>query len=166
MTALVLRYGIDPAHPLSTLLTAQERARLDAAAKAAGVPGGGGALNIMRPWLAALTLSVAPLLKAGLDPKQGVDKQLKAQMEKAGKPVHGLETAEEQIRFLADMPPAVQLSFLRETMHDTDNAATELGSLVDAWKRGDTAAIAHLESTDLQLRLNMILRSLFLVRVS
>ena len=61
----------------------------------------------MRPWLAGLTLAVAPLLKAGMDPARGVDKLLKAQMLAAGKPVDGLETAEQQIRFLADLPADV-----------------------------------------------------------
>ena len=150
MTALVMRYGIDPAHPLSTLLTREENAELAAAAKTAGVPGGVAALNMMRPWLAALTLSVAPLLKAGLDPAKGVDKQIKTQMEKAGKPVHGLETAQQQIRFLADMPPAMQLSFLRQTLRDTERAPVELASLIDAWKNGDTARLARLESEDLK----------------
>ncbi|WP_329742826.1 TraB/GumN family protein [Dyella sp. A6] len=150
MTALVLRYGLDPAHPLSSLLTQQEQVRLAAAAKTAGVPGGSATLNVMHPWLAALTLSVAPLLKAGLDPRQGVDKQLKAQMSADGKPVHGLENAAEQIRFFADMSPSLQLSFLRQTLDDTENAATELKTLIDAWKRGDTDAIARLESTELR----------------
>lgn len=145
MTALVLRYGIDTAHPLSGLLTPADQTRLDRAARLAGLPGTA-SLNIMRPWLAALTLTVAPLVKAGLDPKLGVDKQLRAQMEKAGKPVHAMETAEEQIRFLADMPQAVQLQMLRSTLRDTDNATVQLKALIDAWKRGDDVAIARLEN--------------------
>lgn len=145
MTALVLRYGIDTAHPLSSLLTPADQTRLDRAARLAGLPGTA-SLNIMRPWLAALTLTVAPLVKAGLDPKLGVDKQLRAQMEKAGKPVHALETAEEQIRFLADMPQSVQLQMLRSTLRETDTATVQLKALIDAWKRGDDAAIARLEN--------------------
>jgi len=164
MTALVVRYGIDPAHPLSGLLTSKENAELAAAAKTAGVPGGSAALNVMRPWLAALTLSVAPLLKAGLDPAHGVDKQIKAQMEKAGKPVYGLETAEQQIRFLADMPPAMQLSFLRQTLRDTENAQAELTSLVDAWKSGDTAQLARLENEDMRQSSPKLYRTLVVKR--
>jgi len=164
MTALVMRYGLDPAHPLSTLLSGKENRELAAAAKTAGVPGGGAALNAMRPWLAALTLSVAPLLKAGLDPAHGADKQLEAQMRKARKPVLGLETAEQQIRFLADLPPAVQLSFLRETLHDTEQASSELSALIGAWKSGDTAAIAALENKDLRQRDPRLYRTLLVRR--
>jgi uncharacterized protein YbaP (TraB family) len=146
MTALVMRYGLDMAHPLSSLLTPFDRGRLERAARLAKVPGGVAALDMMRPWLAALTLTVAPLTQAGLDPAAGVDKQLRAAMEKAGKPVRALETAEEQIRFLADMPQAMQLALLRSTLRDTDRASVELKALIDAWKDGDDQAIARLEN--------------------
>ena len=146
MTALVLRYGIDATHPLSGLLEPPDRGRLERAARLAGLPGGVAALNMMRPWLAALTLTVAPLTKAGLDPDAGVDKQLRAAMAKAGKPVRGLETAEEQIRFLADMPQSMQLAMLRSTLRDTDRATVELDAIIQAWKDGDEAALARLEN--------------------
>ncbi|HEV2538620.1 MAG TPA: TraB/GumN family protein [Frateuria sp.] len=146
MAALVLRYGMDMAHPLSGLLTPFDRGRLERAARLAKVPGGMASLEVMRPWLAALTLTLAPLTQAGLDPAQGVDRQLRAAMEKAGKPVSGLETAEQQIRFLADMPQSMQLALLRSTLRDTDRASVELKALIDAWKAGDDAAIARLEN--------------------
>jgi hypothetical protein len=104
----------------------------------------------MKPWLAALTLATAPLLKAGLDPQHGVDKQLKAQMLAAGKSVLGLETAEQQIRLLADMPQTMQLDFLRSTLHDIDKGPAELTELIDAWKAGDTDHIARIEDEDLR----------------
>ena len=152
MQALVLQYGLDPTHPLADKLSPRENAALASAAQTAGVPGGVRTLQIMRPWLAALTLAVTPLLKAGLDPAHGVDKLLKAQMLAAGKPVNGLETAEQQIRFLADLPPAVELAFLRATLHDANQGSSELTELIGAWKAGDTAAIARLEDEDLRQR--------------
>ena len=150
MMALVLRYGLDAAHPLSSQLDADEQQRLRTVATEAGVPGGMQALNVMRPWLAALTLTTAPLLKAGLDPEHGVDKQLKAQMSAAGKPVFGLESAEQQMHFLADMPQEVQLDFLRSAMRDADKGPTQLTRLIDAWKNGDVATIARLEDEDMR----------------
>ncbi len=146
MTALVLRYGLDPAHPLSGMLNSFQRGRLEHAARLAGIPGGVAALDRMRPWLAALTLSVAPLAKAGMDPKLGVDKQLRAAMVAAGKPVRALETAEQQIRFLADMPRAMQLALLRSTLRNSDTATVELSRILAAWQDGDDAALARLEN--------------------
>lgn len=149
MQALVLQYGLDPGHPLSDKLSAAENATLAKAAQTVGVPGGVNTLQMMRPWLAGLTLAVAPLLKAGLDPAHGVDKLLKAQMLAAGKPVNGLETAEQQIRFLADLPAGVELEFLRSTLRDIDKGSAELTTLIGAWKNGDVAAIARIEDEDL-----------------
>lgn len=145
MAALVLRLGIDAAHPLSTLLSAGDFHRLELAARKAGLPGTT-ALNVMRPWLATLTLTLAPLTKAGLDPARGVDRQLREMMTKAGKPVRALETAEQQIHFLADMPTAMQLDMLRQTVREADHASIELQALLDAWQAGDDAAIARLEN--------------------
>ncbi len=150
MAALVLRYGLDPAHPLSSLLDASQRQRLQHAVEQASVPGGMQALNMMRPWLAALTLTTAPLLKAGLDPQRGVDRQLQAQMLAAGKPVLGLETAEQQIHFLADMSDTMQLAFLQATLKDVGKDGRELTELIDAWKAGDTGRIAQIEDEDLR----------------
>lgn len=152
MAALVLRHGMDPAHPLSTQLSESEAQRLRILANKANVPGGMQTLNMMRPWLAALTLAVSPLLQAGLDPEHGVDKLLKAQMAGAGKQVLGLETAEQQIRFLADMPRPVELALLRSTMRDANKGPIQLTELIDAWKAGDTDTIARLEDEDMRQR--------------
>lgn len=150
MQALVLRYGLDLAHPLSGKLDAADANRLRRAAQVAGLPGGEAALEPMRPWLAGLTLGVAPLLKAGMDPNSGADKQLKAQFEAAGKPVRGLETAEQQIRFFADMSPATQLAFLHSVLKDFQNAASEINALVGHWTAGNVDAIAR--TVDLKMR--------------
>ena len=150
MAALVLRHGMDPGHPLSSQLSPSEAHRLSLLANKTGVPGGMQTLNMMRPWMAALTLAVTPLLKAGLDPEQGVDKQLKASMLGAGKPVLGLETAEQQIRFLADMPRAVELALLRSTMRDADQGPIKLTALIDAWKAGDADTIARIGNDDIR----------------
>ncbi|GAB2569290.1 TraB/GumN family protein [Dyella jejuensis] len=152
MAPLVLRYGLDSAHPLSSQLSESDNAALAKAAQLAGLPGGAATLQPMKPWLAALTLSVAPLLKAGLDPAAGVDNQLRAQMARAGKPVHGLETAQQQIRFLAELPMPLQWAFLRDALRDADKDKDELLALVDAWKQGDVAAIAKLENDELKTR--------------
>lgn len=147
---LVMKYGLDFQNKLSSQLDDAEMQQLRKAATVAGLPGGAASLEHMRPWLAGLTLTVAPLLKAGLDPKSGVDKQLKAQFEKAGKPVKGLETSEEQIRFFADMPQSMQLDFLRGVLKDFGSADKELRQLVGFWDTGDVDAIAR--SADRKMR--------------
>lgn len=148
--ALVMKYGIDASHPLSTQLDAGERAQLDAAAKDAGVPGGGAALDPMRPWLAALTITVAPIVKAGFDPKSGADKQLQRDFKAAGKPIAAFETAEEQIRIFADMPAPTQLNMLRQALRDYAKGPTLLTATVADWKAGDVDGLAALVTSDMR----------------
>ena len=136
---LIQQHGLSPETPLSSRLTPEENAELDAAAQAMGASAA--QLQPMKPWLAALSLSVAPLIKAGYDPKSGVELVLKARAEAAGKPIHGFETIDKQIGILAGLPDDVQLVFLRETLKDYENAATKLDEMVEAWARGDVAKL-------------------------
>ena len=136
---LIQQHGLSPETPLSSRLTPQENAELDAAAQVMGASAA--QLQPMKPWLAALSLSVAPLIKAGYDPKSGVELVLKARAEAAGKPIHGFETIDKQIGILAGLPDDVQLVFLRETLKDYENAATKLDEMVEAWARGDVATL-------------------------
>ncbi|WP_295186796.1 TraB/GumN family protein [uncultured Brevundimonas sp.] len=136
---LIQQRGLSPETPLSSRLTPEENAELDAAAQAMGASAA--QLQPMKPWLAALSLSVAPLIKAGYDPKSGVELVLKARAEAAGKPIHGFETIDKQIGILAGLPDDVQLVFLRETLKDYENAATKLDEMVEAWARGDVATL-------------------------
>ena len=150
MQGLVLKYGLDPAHPLSAKLSPRDRNRLERAATEAELPGGAATLQSMRPWLAAVTLAMTPLIRAGMDPAQGVDRTLRTRMEKAGKAVEGLETAEQQLRMLADMPEDMQLAFLRQSLDEVAQGPARLRELIDAWRRRDTDTIARIEDEDLR----------------
>ena len=164
MQALLMQHGVDLSEPLSSKLDEKDRNELEKAAEVAKLPGGIAALQPMRPWLAALTLTMAPLMQAGLDPNQGVDKLLKTRMQQAGKPIDGLETAEKQIRMLADLPEAMQLEFLRQSFKDVADGPGKLHELIDAWRNGDTAAIAKIEDEDLRQDSPMLYQRLIVER--
>ena len=136
---LVARHGLDRDNPLSGKLDAGQKARLDAAAAAMG--SSGAALEPLRPWLAALQLSMGPLTRAGYDPASGVESKLKAAAREAGKPIRTLETLEQQIGFFADLPPAVELAFLLSTLDEMDEGPAMLDALVAAWSAGDVEAL-------------------------
>jgi uncharacterized protein YbaP (TraB family) len=150
MQPLVLKLGLDAAHPLSSKLDAADQEKLKQAVATAQLPGGVNTLQPMRPWLAALTLAIAPLVQAGMSPDLGVDKLLKHRMQEAGKPVDGLETAEQQISMLATMSEPMQLDFLRQTFIDVADGPDKLRELISAWKNGDVATIARLADDDLR----------------
>lgn len=145
--ALVMQYGVDPTHPLSSQLDAAGKAKLTAFETTYGLPDAG--IEMLRPWLAAITFSTLPVMKAGYDPKSGVDLVLKSMADAAHKPVLGFETLDQQMRFLADLPQQQQLDFLRVTLDDAGGATAQLGKLVDAWSSGDVVAMAALMNGDL-----------------
>jgi uncharacterized protein YbaP (TraB family) len=148
MQPLVRTYGLDPAHPLSGKLAEKDRPRLAAAAQVLGLPPQ--ALEPMQPWLVALTLSVAPVVKAGYDPKSGVEMSLTGMAKAAGWPIAGLETPERQIRYLAEMSPQTQVGFLASTLDEMDGAAEQLDAMVAAWAAGDTAGLEKIFITDMR----------------
>ncbi len=148
MQSLIARYGIDPAHPLSGKLNPAQLARFKGVVTRLGADPA--SLEPLRPWTAGLMLSVGPLMKAGYDPKSGVEEKLKAAARDAGKPVRALETMEQQIRFFADLPPAVELSFLLSTLDENDSAGTMLDGMVSAWSAGDVDTIGSLMTAEMQ----------------
>ena len=149
LKTLIVKLGVDSAHPLSSKLGEDDLERVDTVAKTAGMPGEA-ALEPMRPWLAALTLVIVPIVQSGYDPAQGVDKALRAQAAAAGKPVRGLETVEEQLHIFADLPPPVELDLLRSTLDEVAEGPAKIQSMIAAWEKGDTKELekAFVELTE------------------
>lgn len=139
---LIQQHGISPDLQLSHLISTGQLTLLDNAARSIGLTAV--QMDTMRPWLAALQLSMAPLVKAGYDPQSGVELIFKARAEAAGKPVHGFETIDKQVRILAGLDEADQLAFLTETLGQFDNAGVDLDALVNGWAAGDVDAIIRL----------------------
>ena len=142
MAPLVRKYGLDPANPLSSKLTAEQKTRLDAAAVSMGATGA--SFEPLRPWLAGLQLSMGPLMKAGYDPASGVEAKLKAAARESGKPIRTLESLEQQIGFFGDLPPAVEMAFLLSALDEMDSGPAMLDALVAAWSAGDVQALNDL----------------------
>ena len=145
---LIQQYGLSPQTPLSSLLTPSELAALDAAAVTMGASAA--QFDPLRPWLVAISLSMAPVMKAGYDLKSGTEQVLKHRAEEAGKPITGLETIDRQIEILAGLSQDTQLAYLRSTLEDFDEATTELDALVTAWAAGDVETIDRIGVTEMK----------------
>lgn len=146
MQPLIMQLGLDPAHPLSSKLTPDQVAKLTKAAT--GLPGGEAMLESMKPWLAGMMISLAPVLQAGYDPSSGVETELKPEFTSANKPVKGFETAEQQLHYFADMSDKAQLNFLKSELDGADNAADKFKELVAAWYAGDVVKLDALNNSD------------------
>ena len=139
---LIQAKGISPDRPLSSLLTAEEMADLDAAARTVGASAA--QLEPLRPWLASLQLALASITKAGYVPANGGDQILHARAAATGKPIKGFETAPQQIGFIADMSEDAQLAMLRSSLKEFDQADAMLGRMVSAWATGDVDGLDAL----------------------
>jgi uncharacterized protein len=152
MQPIIMQLGLDQAHPLSTKLTKEQVDKLDKIAKSIGMPNGEGALEPLKPWLAAITLSVAPIMQAGYDPNSGVESVLKPEFDKAGKPVKGFETAEQQIHYFADLSDKAQVDYLTSELDDYDGAVDKFKKIVADWYAGDEKALDQMLSAELKAK--------------
>jgi uncharacterized protein YbaP (TraB family) len=142
MMQLVMKYGMDREKPLSSKLTPAQKEKLAKVAGTYGVVVAG--LEPMKPWVAAMLLTVLPLQKAGYDPNSGVDRLLLAQAKKEGDKICGLETMEQQVRVLADLPESEQVAFLEATLDEVEKGLNVLDKLAKAWIDGDTETIGRV----------------------
>jgi hypothetical protein len=150
LAPLLVKFGVDAQHPLSTKLNAEQKKKLETLASSYGIPAS--MLEPMRPWLAAVVLSTMPILKAGYDPKAGVERMLAAQAKAEGDKILGLETAEDQIGVFADLSEEEQLAFLNDTLDEIEKGIEELDRLAKAWVAGDTDAIGRLAIDEIKTK--------------
>ena len=117
------------------------------------------AIQRMKPWMAAVSLTAPALKTAGFNSGLGVDQYFfnKARTSKMER--RALETVAYQFDRLDQMPPAVQEAMLRSVIADLDTQIANVKVIADAWAIGDTSAIEKLllgalvESPDLYQRL-------------
>lgn len=142
MAEVIARYGTDPAYRLSEALSFGERRSLGKALAAIGAEPR--SMETFKPWYASLILSTAPVLRAGYAPGSGAERVLSETARRSGATIEGFETIEQQLRFFADLPEAVQLDLLRRTLEEYEGATDLLDGMVDAWSEGDLETLETL----------------------
>ena len=128
------------APPLTQQLPEDKRAAYTAAIVDAGMPAA--AADRLKPWFASVVISLTPIKKAGYDEKQGAEKILTEAAKTAGKPVSGLETAEQQMGFFDGLSNAAQITYLKSTLDELPKGAAQLDKMVGEWSKGDANALA------------------------
>ena len=103
-----------------------------------------------KPWMLATVVEGLELQKAGFDPNLGLDKHFFDLAQRAGTPVQGLETADDQISLFDRMPMDQQDRFLAETLKQLATEKANVTLLADAWRFGDAATIEKIVLTDLR----------------
>lgn len=93
------------------------------------------------PWFTALLITRLRLMMLGFDPSFGVERQFLERARADGKEIHGLETMQEQLAALNELPLSVQRKFLIQTLDEVAEVDSDMENIVGAWKTGDTQAL-------------------------
>ncbi|HEY1632138.1 MAG TPA: TraB/GumN family protein [Rhizomicrobium sp.] len=146
--AFIAQHGTLPAGTtLPSLLTPEARADYDAALAMTHLPPA--ALADKRPWMAALVIEVAMMMREGYSPDAGIDREILGYATAHGRQLRYFETIDQQMTMLA--PPDTKLE-VKEFSIDLKSLRKEpvtLGALVDAWSHADTRQIDKLMNSDL-----------------
>lgn len=98
-------------------------------------------LDGQRPWLAALQLASADLIRSGQSSEHGVEMVLGAEALRTGKRLSTLETLDEQLSVLSNLAPADEAHFLSVTLAEIGASDDMVAELDRAWASGDVAAL-------------------------
>ncbi len=138
--------------PLTGMLSEQAHANLAIVAQRLGLTAEqlAAGLDPLQPWFASLQIAVAQMQAAGYDPASGVEIALRQQVEGEDKTFHFLETAEEQLRFFADMPMQTQLANFELGLQEAVDNPDMLDDIVTAWQSGDMDRLNAILNEDMR----------------
>lgn len=115
--------------------------------------------QVFRPWMSAATLQVLEMQRVGFDAEIGIERHFLRQAEQLGKPVHELETADFQLRMLAEMPGDQQELFLISTIDEYASFAERIDEMIASWQAGDVTVLESMLLKDYEEKPEM--RSLY-----
>ena len=99
------------------------------------------AMNPLKPWLVALTLTTMKLQKLGFDPGYGIDRHFAERARRSGKSTSGLESLEFQLGLFDGMTRRDQEMMLRETLKELDQLDQGVEQIVQLWLKGDAGSL-------------------------
>ncbi len=103
------------------------------------------ALSGYESWAAAMLLSSAMQQSLDISQDNGVEPALIRAFQGKGKAMEGLETVERQFGAFDALPEAAQRSLLVQTVHEAKDLRALYERILNAWMKGDMAAIAREE---------------------
>ncbi len=145
--AAVMKRGIlPPGQSMRTGMTKKEQARFSAAMKGLGLPEA--AFDRFRPWYAAVVMATFPLQRQGYDLQHGVESELAERNKALGRERIGLETLDFQLGLFDAFSPKVQKRYLFEVIASLPTIERDVGTMVQAWSKGDAKALADMLKQD------------------
>lgn len=147
LQAMVIRYGTDPNRRLSQKLSPDVLAQLERQADLRRIDG-------LRPWAAALMLSMQPMLEQGAKVEAGADQTMTRAARGEAKTIRTFETPEDQVRVFASLPETAEVRYLTDVIRERTPAPPRAQApasaprpgpspegLEQAWMDGDLARL-------------------------
>lgn len=129
-----------PPDSLDKHLDAKTLQKLEQTVGSLGLPAQ--AVLVMRPWLASLTVTLLKLQTLGYQPELGIDRHFN---EAAGKRrIAALETLEDQVALFRDLPEALQIAALRQSLEQVHELPDLMRRAIELWRKGDGPAFEAL----------------------
>jgi uncharacterized protein YbaP (TraB family) len=134
---------LPPGQSLESVIGADRFAALSLALSAYKVPAA--FVSRMKPWAAMMTLSTPPPVTGFF-----MDLSLSLRASGSGLKVVGLETLEQQLSFLENMPMTMQLSLLDQAIAEFEQVGEAHDQMVNAYLENDLSEIQALSDEQLQ----------------
>ena len=97
-------------------------------------------LQMLKPWFAALTISLQEMARAGMQAELGLDRHLMERGKVDGKSMLGLEDGLAQIALFDAMGSQEQTQMLAEALDEADSSGARFQQLLASWRAGQPAA--------------------------
>ena len=147
IAAALLRHGTLPADKnLRRMMGEKERGQLEAALTSLGLPVA--LFDRKKPWVAAATLPILQLQRAGYNIESGAENSLTKRATQLGRARGGLETADFQFGQFDVLNDAQQLEYLGSVLEALPQINAEIAAMVGSWSRGDATALAAQLNAD------------------
>lgn len=138
-------------------LSARTFGELSAYCAANGIPLD--ALRQFKPSMLMITLTVMELMKLGVT-QQGVDQFIYERANKDRKIVEGLETVDEQFKYVISMADGNEDEFVMYSIRDMKTVKQNYESLVNAWRTGDAEKLNELMVAEIKTQLPNLYKKL------
>ncbi len=139
--SMASRVLLDPPNKIQDVLTEQTLSLLVAYLEQREFPFA--AIEGMKPWYVTNLLVDMEIREAGYAPEFGVDHHF-LERSRGAIPVVALETPEQQIDILDELPLAIQEVMLRDALDRSAHFGAATDEMMEAWQRGDERLLETL----------------------
>lgn len=107
-------------------------------------------MEMFRPWMFAMMLTMQEMKKLGAEPNHGIDYVFNENARRDRKSIDALETVDEQLGFLTLLDKGTDNEQIIETIDELEQINARLNDIVSAWRKGDEKKTEELSLQDLK----------------